>query len=195
MEGGAVQGYEGARVPGRRTADPAGRPIGRRTMSVMLLPLLLSQIGCKVNYSFTGADIPAGATTYDVAVFDARAPLSTPRTAQVFTETLRDLLQAQTPLKLVREGGDLRYEGAITGYDVQPVSIQANETAALNRLTMTVSVTYTNTLDATRTSTFTVSRFADYDSAADLVTVEESLVRSISDQLVQDIFDRTLGNW
>ncbi|MBK8950964.1 MAG: hypothetical protein IPM68_19515 [Flavobacteriales bacterium] len=46
-----------------------------------------------MNYSFTGADIPAGASTYDVAVFDARAPLSTPRTAQnCSTETLRDLL-------------------------------------------------------------------------------------------------------
>ena len=197
MRGAEARGCEGANATGR----PIGRTgrtallLYRRSVQVLILILLLTSAGCKVNYSFTGADIPAGASTYDVAVFDARAPLSTPRTAQVFTETLRDLLQAQTPLKLVREGGDLRYEGAITGYDVQPVSIQANETAALNRLTMTVSVTYTNSLDATRTSTVTVSRFADYDSAADLVTVEEGLVRTISDQLVQDIFDRTLGNW
>ncbi|MBV6405793.1 MAG: hypothetical protein GFGODING_02574 [Flavobacteriales bacterium] len=170
-------------------ASPA-RPPWPLFLLAMLLPT-----ACKVNYSFSGADIPAAAGTYGVAVFEARAPLSSPRTAQVFTETLRDLLQAQTPLKLVREGGDLRYEGAITGYDVQPVAIQANETAALNRLTITVSVTYTNTLDATRSSTFSVSRFADYDSGADLVAVEEGLVRTISDQLVQDIFDRTLGNW
>ncbi len=176
----------------------AGWKVRARAMRAVMLPtfvLPLVLAGCKVNYSFTGADIPAEAGTYDVAVFEARAPLSSPRSAQVFTEMLRDLLQAQTPLKLVREDGDLRYEGAITGYDVQPVSIQANETAALNRLTITVSVTYTNTLDATRSSTFTVSRFADYDSGADLLTVEESLVRTISDQLVQDIFDRTLGNW
>ncbi|HQW85556.1 MAG TPA: LptE family protein [Flavobacteriales bacterium] len=202
MEAAKVQD---ARVPECEGPNAMGRPIGRTRLTTSLHPprlsrtlfllFLLTLAGCKVNYSFSGADVPAGASTYDVAVFEARAPLSTPRTAQVFTETLRDLLQAQTPLKLVRESGDLRYEGAITGYDVQPVSIQANETAALNRLTMTVSVTYTNSLDATRSSTFTVSRFADYDSAADLVTVEEGLVRTISDQLVQDIFDRTLGNW
>jgi hypothetical protein len=161
----------------------------------LLLFIALFLSGCKVNYSFTGADIPAGAKTLSVELFDARAPLSTPRTAQVFTETLRDLLQAQTPLNLVREQGDVQYSGYIAGYDIQPVAIQANETAALNRLTITVSVTYVNTLDPKKNSTFSVSRFADYDSAQDLIQVEETLVRTISDQLVQDIFDRTLGSW
>ena len=160
---------------------------------LLLIALLLN--GCKVNYSFTGADIPAGAKTLSVEVFDARAPLSTPRTGQVFTEALRDLLQAQTPLNLVREQGDIQYSGGIVGYDVQPVAIQANETAALNRLTITVSVTYVNSLDPKKSNTFTVSRFADYESSQDLIQVEETLVRTVSDQLVQDIFDRTLGSW
>jgi hypothetical protein len=78
---------------------------------------------------------------------------------------------------------------------VQPVSIQANESAALNRLTITLNVVYVHTLDPTKNTTFTVTRFADYNSTQDLVTVEEQLVRVISNQLAQDIFDRTLGNW
>ncbi len=39
---------------------------------LLLFALLLN--GCKVNYSFTGADIPAGAKTLSVEVFEARAP-------------------------------------------------------------------------------------------------------------------------
>lgn len=164
-------------------------------MFARLLPLLLLlATGCRMNVSFTGGDV-GNARTMSVDLFQARAPLATPQSAQVFTETLRDLLLAQSPLKLAREDGDLQYSGAIVGYDVQPVSIQASETAALNRLTITASVTYVNTLEPKKNTEFTVSRFADYNSAQDLVTVEEQLVTEIAKQLAQDIFDRTIGNW
>lgn len=96
---------------------------------------------------------------------------------------------------MVRASGDLEYSGAIIGYDVQPVSIQANETAALNRLTITVKVNYINNLDEKKNKELTVTRFADYDSATDLSAVESELVTEISGQLAQDIFDRTLGDW
>ena len=85
--------------------------------------------------------------------------------------------------------------GEVVGYDVQPVNIQSDETAALNRLTITVNVRYVNTLDTEKNSEGTFTRFADYDSSSDLSSVEETLVREISDQLSQDIFDRTLGSW
>lgn len=161
--------------------------------SALLLVVVLAA-SCRVNYSFTGGD-PGNAKTMSVELFQARAPLATPNSAQVFTETVRDLLLAQTPLKLARENGDVQYSGSISGYDVQPVNIQANETAALNRLTITVSVIYLNTLEPKKNTEFTVARFADYNSAQDLTTVEEQLVTEISKQLAQDIFDRTLGNW
>ena len=163
-------------------------------MRLILAVLIVLAAGCRVNYSFTGGDV-GNARTVSVELFEARSPLATPQSAQVFTETLRDLLLAQTPLKLAREEGDVQYSGAIVGYDVQPVSIQANETAALNRLTLTVKVTYVNTLEPKKNSESTFSRFADYESSQDLVGVEDNLVEQISEQLAQDIFDRTLGNW
>ncbi|HPF67119.1 MAG: LptE family protein [Flavobacteriales bacterium] len=173
-------------------AHPATR---RSHKALLVLALALVFTACRVSYSFTGADIPKDARTVSIDLFDARAPLASPRVAQVFTETLRDLMQAQTPLNLTGSDGDVQYAGEIVGYDVQPVNIQSNETAALNRLTMTVKVRYVNTLDTDKNSESTFSRFADYDSGQDLTSVEETLVREISDQLVQDIFDRTLGSW
>lgn len=164
-----------------------------RRALLLLLPLLL--YSCGVNYSFSGGSVPAGAKTVSIDLFDARAPLCTPRAAQTFTETLRDLMQAQTPLNLTRTDGDLHYEGAITGFDVQPVAIKANETAALNRLTISVTVHYTNKLEPKASTDISASRFADYNSTQELSTVEVQLVQDISKQLAQDIFDRTLGNW
>lgn len=164
----------------------------RGTIALSLCGALLG--ACRMNVSFTGGDV-GDARTMSVELFQARAPLATPQSAQLFSETLRDLLLAQSPLKLARGDGDLQYSGAIVGYDVQPVSIQASETAALNRLTLTASVNYVNTLDPKKNAEFTVSRFADYSSAQDLVSVEEQLVNEIAKQLAQDIFDRTIGSW
>ncbi|MCI1752377.1 MAG: LPS assembly lipoprotein LptE [Flavobacteriales bacterium] len=163
-----------------------------------LLAALISCVvlaSCAVHYSTSGGSVPAGAKTISVDLLDARAPLCTPQTAQSITEEMRDLLQSQTPLTMIRTDGDIAYTGAIAGYDVQPVAIQANETAALNRLTITVSLHYANKLEPKADADLSVSRFADYPSDQDLSSVEDGLVREIGKQLAQDIFDRTLGNW
>jgi hypothetical protein len=160
------------------------------------VPLLLFCLlaGCRVNYSFTGIDV-GDARTVSVDLFQARAPLATPLSEQVFTETFRDLLLAQSPLRLAQDDGDLQYSGTIVGYDVQPVSIQADETAALNRLTISVNMIFVNMLDPKKNTEANFSRFADFPSIQDLVQVEEALVQDISRQIAQDIFDRTLGDW
>jgi hypothetical protein len=160
-----------------------------------VLTLCTGLASCAVHYSTSGGSVPAGAKTLSVDLLEARAPLCAPQTAQSLTEALRDLLQGQTPLLLTANGGDIAYSGAITGYDVQPVAIQANETAALNRLTITVSLHYANGPEPKKDADITVSRFADWPSSQDLSTVEDALVREIGKQLAQDIFDRTLGNW
>ena len=169
------------------------RPLPLTLLLSLLLLLPLSS--CRVNYSFGGGTFHPDAKTLSVQFFDPRAPLSSPRTAQVLTETVRDLMQAQTPLALVKADGDYDYEGAITGYNVQPVAIQSNETAAQNRLTITVQVRFRSRFDEKQNTELSLSRFVDYPSSQDLSSVEEDLVREISRQLAQDIFDRTLGNW
>lgn len=156
---------------------------------------LLAGTGCTVGYSLSGGTVPPTAKTLSVSPMEPRAPLCTPGSAQMITETIRDLMQAQTPLNLVPDNGDIAYEGAITAYDVQPVAIQASESAALNRLTITLSIHYMNKADEKANADISVSRFADYSSAQDLSTVEANLVEEIAKQLAQDIFDRTLGNW
>ena len=166
----------------------------RRTSTIGLVILLATLASCRMNYSFSGGDV-GDAQTVTVEQFDGRAPLATANSVQIFSENLRTLLLAQTPLKLKKAEGDVQYSGSIVGFDVQPVSIQANETAALNRLTMTVAVTYINTLEPKLNTEFNVTRFADFDSSQDLVSVEQQLVGEISKQLAQDIFERTLGNW
>ena len=113
-----------------------------------LLFLLILQ-SCGI-YSFTGASIPPGVSTYQVNFFENQAgnrPGSTvePGLDNEFTIALQDLIMNQTNLDLVPQDGQLIYEGEITEYSVTPMSATAKITAAQNRLKMTVAFRFINT--------------------------------------------------
>jgi len=95
----------------------------------------------------------------------------------------------------MNKGGDLQMEGSITNYRTSPVAIQANETAAQNRLTISVEVVYVNTLDDSKNFKSTFSRFQDYPSTQNLSEVQDMLIDQINEMLIQDIFDKAVVNW
>ncbi len=157
--------------------------------------LLLAVIqGCGI-YSFTGASIPPEAKTVSIANFPNNAQLVQPSLSQVFTDALRDRFVAQTSLTLIPRGGDLHFEGAITEYRTQPVAITGEQTAALNRLTITVRVKFVNKFDEKQNFETTFSRFEDYASNLSLSAVEEGLVSEITKALIDEIFNRAVVNW
>lgn len=172
----------------------------QRKSSLVFLYILLFLIAgivdsCKISYSFTGANISPDVKTFSVYYFPNRARLVNPLLSQLFTEALREKLQRQTSLNETAENGDLIFEGQITGYDVRPMSIQKDDMAALNRLTISVSVRYTNNTDNEQSTERTFSAFEDFDSTSSLSDVEDGLVPEIINKLTEDIFNATLANW
>lgn len=155
----------------------------------------ISLIGCKINYTFSGASYSADVQTFNVAFFQNQAPLVNPSLSNVFTEALKDRINNQTKLKLISSNGDLQYEGEIVNYTVAPQTISGNETAALNRLTISVRVKFTNTKNANQNFDRTFSQFADYEATKSFQSVEDELIREIVDKLTQDIFNASLVNW
>ncbi len=65
----------------------------------------------------------------------------------------------------------------------------------MNRLTITVEVKFTNKFDDTQDFESTFSRYLDYASDQNLVTVQEPLIQEINEQLVDDIFNKAVVNW
>ena len=147
------------------------------------------------GYSFTQGVPDPNINTVSIQYFTNQAPLAKPTVSNAFTETLKDLFQAQTKLALVSKYGDLQFEGYISDYRTAPVAITGNETAAKNRLTISVKVKFVNTQDAEKNYEQTFSRYAEYDSNLDLTAVEDELITEINDQLVQDIFNKAMSNW
>lgn len=168
----------------------------RRVVNIVLIIVsAMAFAGCRGGYSFTGADISADTKTFTVELFPNHASLVQPTLSNVFTETLKDKFLSQTSLQLVNDGGDLIFSGEITNYTVSALAYQANETSALTRLTITVKVRFINQVEPNKSFESSFSRYADYESSQSLSSVEADLMQQISEELVDDIFNKSVANW
>ena len=161
----------------------------------MLVILSQALSGCKVSYSFSGVNISPEVTTYTVQYFQNRAPIVQAQLSQVFTEALQDKIQNNTSLDLAADGGDVLFSGEITGYQTRPTAITGDETAARNRLTISVRVKYTNALEPDLDYDSSFSRYEDYDASQNLTDVENTLIELIVEDLVEDIFNKAFVSW
>ena len=165
-----------------------------RTIILLVLPIILLQQSC--GYKLSGASIPAEMKTVSVQFFENNSTLVVPYLSQSFTEALKDRIRNQSRLSVVRSEGDANFEGRISDYSIRPVAIQGNERAGLSRLSITVSVKYTNALKPEQSFEQSFTRFQDLDLAAGALQTQESrLIPLINQQLTEDIFNRAFANW
>ena len=167
-----------------------------KKITFLFLFLVFSVItsGCGI-YKFSGGST-GDAKTIQVDFFPNQAPLIEPQLSQLFTQNMQDLFLRQTNLELVRTGGDLRFEGEITGYRVTPMGATSQQTAAQNRLTITVNVRFYNRLKEEDDFEKQFSFYSDFDANAQLIGgVLDAALEEILERIIQDIFNASLGNW
>ncbi|QTD38664.1 LptE family protein [Polaribacter batillariae] len=151
-------------------------------------------ISCGI-YSFTGGDV-GNAKTIQVDYFQNQAQLIEPELSQQFTQELQDLFTRQTNLTLTSSNGDLYFSGEITSYRITPMSATSNQTAAQNRLTISVNVRYVNKLDEKKNFEQQFSFYSDYPATSQLTGgVKETAFKEILERITQDIFNASVGKW
>jgi hypothetical protein len=162
---------------------------------LFLIAISLTLCGCW-KYSFTGASIPEATRTFQVNYFQNNAILVEPGLERDFTLALQDLILNQTRLDLVKSGGDLTYEGEITEYRISPTTATADNTAAQNRLSITVNVRFFDKNDEEADLEQRFSFFYDYAGSAQLVgSQKDTAINEIFERITQDIFNATLAKW
>ncbi len=159
---------------------------------VIIISVSFSQCGI---YSFSGASLDPKDKTVNVKFFPNRAAIINPNLSQLFTEKLKDRFASQTKLELVDFNGDLTFEGEIIGYDTKPIAITKDEQAEQNRLTITVHVKYTSINNSKFNFDTSFSRYSDYLSTELLTDVEDALSEEIMNELIDDIFNKSVVNW
>jgi hypothetical protein len=161
---------------------------------LIALSILFTFSGCNV-YNFTGTG-KIDAKTFQVNFFPNNAELIQPGIDRTFTLNLQDLIQNQTNLNLVKNGGDLTYEGEITDYRVTPMMATADIQAAQNRLTIRVKVQFTNKNKEADNFDKTFEFFYDYPAAQQLNgPTLDSAIKVIFERITQDIFNESLAKW
>lgn len=160
---------------------------------LLLVFVTLTFVSCGI-YSFTGAKIDA--KTIQIDYFPNNAILVEPTLSQKFTVALQDLFLQQSNLNLVKNEGELQFEGEITDYTILPTAATAEQTAALNRLTIKVKVRFYNNLNEDDNFEKTFSHFYDYGANEQLIgsTLEDAL-SEIFDRITQDIFNASVAKW
>jgi carboxypeptidase C (cathepsin A) len=163
---------------------------------VVLGMLVFLFFACRISVSFTGGSVNPNAKTVYVATFPNNASLVNPNLSQEFTTALKNRIQSQTPLTLIdSKSGDYSFEGSITNYTITPIALQGNDIAAMNRLTITVRVTFKNKFEENLNFEQTFSRYTDYSSTLNFSNIESGLMQEIVDFLTEDIFNKAFVNW
>ncbi|REE82947.1 lipopolysaccharide assembly protein [Lutibacter oceani] len=147
-------------------------------------------------YSFTGTNISPDVKTIQIDYFPNEAILVEPSLSQTFTTQFQDLFLTQTNLSLVKSGGDLQFEGEITGYKINPMTATAQQTAAQNRLTITINVRFFNNKNEEDNFEKSFSHYYDYDANAQLIGgALDDAFDEIIERISQDIFNASVAKW
>ena len=158
--------------------------------------ILLFSAGCSYTLKFNDASFPPELKAVSINNFENVSNFVVPGLSQRLTEALRDKFTRETNLFISNEpGGEWIFSGAVTRYDITPIAPTGDETTALNRLTIAISVEFETILEEDGNWTNSFTRFADYESSSQLNEVEDGLIDDINLQLVQDIFNKVASNW
>lgn len=166
-----------------------------RKVLISALVLILAQ-SC-ISYKFNGASIDYNKyKTVSFANIPIRAALVYPPLQQLFQNKLQDVVTQQTRLHQVdNPNSDLRFEGEITNYSLSPQAVGENAYATRTRLTISVRIKYIDNINSALSNDINVSAYRDFDSNQLLIDVQDQLCEEISAELVDLIFNQTLGNW
>jgi hypothetical protein len=163
---------------------------------MLIIAVAVAAPSCRISYKFNGSALDYTVYhTISVSDFPIRAALVYPPLQQTFENELLDYIERNTRLKMTDGASDLQIEGEITGYALTPQAVTENAYASQTRLTITVRVKFIDNKDDNKSLDQTFSAYRDFDSSELLTDVQDELCQTISKELVELIFNATLGNW
>lgn len=173
-----------------------------QTITALVMMLVTLGIGmllgsCTISYKLNGSALNYDIyKTINISEFPIRAALVYPPLQQTFENKLMDAITCQTRLQEIDTNNtDLELSGEITGYSLSPQAVGEDAYATETRLTITVRVKYTDNINPSNSVDQSFSAYRQFSSSLLLTDVQDELCQQISDELVDLIFNATLGNW
>ena len=158
--------------------------------------LLLVLTSCSISYKFNGANINYQTThSISIADFPNNAAMVNPVLSNSLSEGIRDIFQRQTRLQVLRKGGDLELEGEIVGYDISQGAISTDSYASESKLTIRVSVHFTNNSYPEESFDKTYTAYQTFDASRLLTDVQDELCAVMIQEIAENIYNDTVAKW
>ena len=163
---------------------------------VVAVCVAVATVACKVSITMNGSVLDYNIyKTIRVSDFPIRTALVYPPLQQTFENTLLDYIAKNTRLQTTEGASDLELEGEITGYNLTPQAVTEDAYASMTRLTITVRVKYIDNRQENKDIDQSFSAYRDFPATEMLTDVQDQLCEEITKELVDLIFNATLGNW
>lgn len=167
-----------------------------RPLALVVMVLAAVLPSCKISVTMNGSVLDYNIyKTVRVAEFPIRAALVYPPLQQMFENQLLDYIDKNTRLQTTDSNSDIELEGEITGYNLTPQAVTENALASMTRLTISVRVKYIDNRQEGKDIDQTFSAYRDFPATEMLTDVQDQLCEEITKELVELIFNATLGNW
>ena len=161
--------------------------------NLLLILVTIVALGCKVSYSFRGGEIPG--QTFSIESITNTASLVNPNLAIVLQDALQEKFTNESNLKYTNGIGDAQFTGVITRYTITPEQGTGSDIVALNRLTISIKITYTNSENGDQDFNKTFESYDNFKATEDSSSIEDELMESISKKLVDLVYNETLMEW
>lgn len=162
---------------------------------LVLLSAFMILQGCKVSYTFNGANIDYNQIkTINIVDFQNQALLVYPPLAQVFNERMKDVFIQNTKLTLSDVNPDWEIKGEIVRYDLTPLSVKEDAYASETRLTMAVRYRFRNN-KTSEEKEGEISAYRDFSANLSLDAVQDDLIQQLTKEIVDQIFNAIASDW
>lgn len=165
--------------------------LGILTLCLLIMVSLFQS--CTISLS--GATLDPELKTFYIPNFTNNAENALPSLSQRLTEDLKDKVRAESRLVLSEEEPDIEFRGTLVDYRITAEAPRTGESTAINRLTITLAISYFNNRKNTEIWQKNFSFFYDFSSSIDFSSVQETANKAISKQIMEDIFNAAFSNW
>lgn len=175
----------------------AQRSVSAAVCQALCAGLLMLQLaGCSISYKFNGANINYETThSISIADFPNNAAMVNPTLSNSLSEGIRDIFQRQTRLQVLPKNGDLELEGEIIGYDISQGAISTDSYASESKLTIKVTVHFTNNINPEESFDKTYSAYQTFDASRLLTDVQDELCSVMIQEIAENIYNDTVAKW
>ena len=166
--------------------------------ALCLITMVFSTGACKI-YSFKDVSIPPEIKSIHIGFIENRARYVDPQLSPQLTDKFKQKISSQTKLVQIQtENADYDVAAYVSEYNVSTAGV-SNQSASINRLTVTVHLALKNRLNEQKLGTpdfeTDISRNFDFPASQSLNDAESSLAPQIIQQMTDDMFNRLFSNW